>query len=355
MPTISATLNLGTVSPAITSVKLLSCPDSSCTGGTLITGYDNVSVSTFPRTVSGIPDTAKYIKVEGLGDCSSASQCIKIDGLPGNPITPTPTATGTPTPTPTATPTPTPACVTSVSFEVDTAGEVRYVTCCDSTEYVNVGIGPQVISDCVQINSLFSTSASIRDVVYSQTSCSCNSSPTPINFSVSPQCVGYPPTGITITVSSPSGGSGTGYYVVMTSPEGLDTTHYSLPHNYTGLNNYVGNTYAFSVFDSIGTGGNKALTEDFNCAAAPNNTAYVGLVVSSIKPTSQQCTSASKYSVELNSPSATFCNATTFTNSNFQGLTTGNNYWLCYDGQARQMFHPSNAGYFQQAGGCQTI
>ena len=183
MATISATLNLGTVSPAITSVKLLSCPDSSCTGGTLITGYDNVSVSTFPRTVSGIPDTAKYIKVEGLGDCSSTSQCIKIDGLPGDLITPTPTATGTPTPTPTATPTvtptPTSACVTSVSFEVETGGEVRYVTCCGTTEYYNVGIGPQVINDCIQINSLYVTSGSIRDVVYGQTSCSCNITPTP--------------------------------------------------------------------------------------------------------------------------------------------------------------------------------
>jgi hypothetical protein len=179
MATISATLNLGTVSPAITSVKLLSCPNSSCTGGTVITGFNNVLVSTFPRTVSGIPDTAKYIKVEGLGDCSSASQCIKIDALPGDPITPTPTATGTPTPTPTATPTPTLSCVTSVSFEVETAGEVRYVGCCGNTEYVNVGIGPQVISDCVQINSLFSTSASITSVSYSQTSCSCNTTPTP--------------------------------------------------------------------------------------------------------------------------------------------------------------------------------
>lgn len=177
----------------------------------------------------------------------------------------------------------------------------------------------------------------------------------PIDFTLTPSCVGYAPTGVTITVSNPTGGSGTGYYVVMTSPEGQDTTHYSLPHSYTGLDNYVGNTYAFSVYDGDGTGGNKVLVDGYSCASAPNNTAYVGLVVSSTKPTSSQCLSAVNYSVELNSPSATFCDATTFTNSNFQGLTTGNNYWLCYDGQTRQMFHPSNAGYFQQAGGCQTV
>lgn len=103
MATISVTLNLGTVSPAITSVKLLSCPDSSCTGGTIITGFDNVSVSTFPRTVNGIPDTANYIKVEALGNCAGTSQCIPISGLPNIP-TPTPTPTTTPTPTPTNTP-----------------------------------------------------------------------------------------------------------------------------------------------------------------------------------------------------------------------------------------------------------
>jgi hypothetical protein len=106
---ISSVINLGTVSPTITSVKLTACTNSSCTGGSVITGYDNVLVSTFPRTVSGIPDGTTHIKVEALGSCSGTTQCLAITGLPGTP-TPTPTATGapsvTPTPTPTATPLP---------------------------------------------------------------------------------------------------------------------------------------------------------------------------------------------------------------------------------------------------------
>jgi hypothetical protein len=98
--------------------------------------------------------------------------------------TPTPTVTVTPTPTVTVTPTPTPTatvsnCVTSVQFEVDTAGEVRYVDCCGITKYTSVGIGPQVISECIQNNSLFSTGASIRDISYGSTTCSCDITPTP--------------------------------------------------------------------------------------------------------------------------------------------------------------------------------
>jgi hypothetical protein len=165
---------------------------------------------------------------------------------------------------------------------------------------------------------------------------------------------------VTITVSGPSGGSGTGYYVVMTSGTNLDSTHYSLPHSYSGLDNYVGNTYAFSVFDSVGNGGNVALTQDFSCADAPNNTASVRLVISSIKPTlSDYNSSVNTFTVDLGTPAATFCNASTFTTSGLTGLGTGNNYWLCYDDgstkQTRQVYHPSNAGYFQQAGSCQTI
>jgi hypothetical protein len=90
-------------------------------------------------------------------------------------VTPTPTATGTPTPTPTATVS---NCVVSVQFEVDTAGEVRYVDCCGITKYETFGIGPQVINECIQNNSLFVTSASISFVNYSVSSCSCIT-PTP--------------------------------------------------------------------------------------------------------------------------------------------------------------------------------
>jgi len=114
----SATVNLGTVGVAITSVKLYGCTGisgGSCTGCTALTGYESVSVSTFPTsglTVSGIPNGVTYIQAEALGACSDdlVKQCISISGIPG--ATPAPTSTPTPTPTgtsaPSATATPTP-------------------------------------------------------------------------------------------------------------------------------------------------------------------------------------------------------------------------------------------------------
>ena len=218
----SATINLGTVGVAITSVKLYGCTGTSggnCTGCTALTGYENVSVSTFPLLVNGIPNGVTYIQAEALGACSAdlVKQCISISGIPGaTPAptsTPTPTPTGTsapgatpnptstqtqtPTPTPTPsttsdttpnptstqTPTPTPTitsdCVTSVQFEVDTGGDVRYVDCCGNTEYVNVGAGPEVINGCIQNGSLFQVGASIRDISYGGSPCSCIPAPTP--------------------------------------------------------------------------------------------------------------------------------------------------------------------------------
>ena len=112
----SATINLGTVGVAITSVKLYGCTGNNgtdCTGCTVLTGYENVSVSTFPLLVSGIPNGVRYIQAEALGACSAdaVKQCITISGIPGPTATPAPTATlngSTPGPTATQTPTPTP-------------------------------------------------------------------------------------------------------------------------------------------------------------------------------------------------------------------------------------------------------
>jgi hypothetical protein len=185
------------------------------------------------------------------------------------------------------------------------------------------------------------------------TLCSGGTPPAPVTFTAVPSCVGYAPTGVTISIGDAAGGSGTGYYVVMTS--GGDTSPHNLPYDYTGLDNYVGNTYAFTVYDSNGTASdNYALTQDFSCAAAPNNTATVGFVQKSSVPSAAECAAANTYQVEMNSPSATFCTATTFTNTFFSSLGTGNNFWLCYDGQARNVFHMSG-NTVQQAGSCQTI
>lgn len=129
----SATINLGTVGVAITSVKLYGCTGSTCnsTTCTALTGYENVSVSTFPSsglTINGIPNGVTYIQAEALGACSEdeVKQCIPISGIPGatpiptNTPTPTPTTTSGPgptntqTPTATNTPTPTPSATIGV-------------------------------------------------------------------------------------------------------------------------------------------------------------------------------------------------------------------------------------------------
>lgn len=111
----SSVVNLGTVSTTITSVKLLECTNSSCTSGVTITNYDNVLVSSFPITVTGITDGTTHIKVEALGTCSGTSQCLEITGL----LTPTPTPTATLTPTPTATFTPTPTPTNTPNTSID--------------------------------------------------------------------------------------------------------------------------------------------------------------------------------------------------------------------------------------------
>jgi len=139
----SATVNLGTVGVAITSVKLYGCTGTSggsCTGCTALTGYENVSVSTFPLLVSGIPNGVTYIQAEALGACSAdeVKQCLAISGIPGS--TPLPTATMTPaptnTPTPTATtlgPTSTPTPTPSISPTPSATPNCEFVVSADVT------------------------------------------------------------------------------------------------------------------------------------------------------------------------------------------------------------------------------
>jgi hypothetical protein len=92
---------------------------------------------------------------------------------------PTPTPTPSPTPTPTPSPTPPPECVTSVTFDVDEAGDVSYIDCCGTTVTSFYGIGPQVINECMQINTVSGTGALISFITYSSSSCSCVPPPTP--------------------------------------------------------------------------------------------------------------------------------------------------------------------------------
>jgi hypothetical protein len=225
MPNINVSVNLGTVGTGISgqTVSISGCTASSCGGTKTALSPSQYNVNDFPQVLS-IPDTAvSLFLMVNSGACSGTTQCISVSTVTPTPtvtitptqtITPTPGATTTPTPTrtptqtitptigatvtptltitptrtptltptltitPTQTITPTTGCVTSVQFEVDSAGQVRYVTCCGVTEYVDFGIGPQVINDCLQIGSLFAVGASISSITYGATSCTCVT-PTP--------------------------------------------------------------------------------------------------------------------------------------------------------------------------------
>lgn len=177
-----------------------------------------------------------------------------------------------------------------------------------------------------------------------------------INFSLTSTCVGYNPTGATITVSGATGGSGSGYYCVMTSgPAGFDTSQHSLPFTYTGLNSYVGNTYAVSVYDSVGNGVNKALTNDLTCTDPPNVSLTVRLIYSpyGTTPTLSDWSGANQISVELSSSTATFCNTNSYTSTSFTPYGQGTGLWI-YDGtNYMKLYHVSGGGTVcQKASSC---
>ena len=236
MPNINVSVNLGTVGTGISgqTVSISGCTASSCGGTKTALSPSQYNVNDFPQVLT-IPDTAvSLFLMVNSGACSGTTQCISVSTVTPTPtvtitptltITPTPGAATTPTPTitptqtitptigatvtptltitptrtptltptltitPTQTITPTTGCVTSVQFEVDSAGQVRYVTCCGVTEYVDFGIGPQVINDCLQIGSLFAVGASISSITYGATSCTCVT-PTP---TVTPTITVTPP------------------------------------------------------------------------------------------------------------------------------------------------------------------
>jgi hypothetical protein len=157
----------------------------------------------FPEGTDGIDES--YLIGVGVGNCNTGYVCTgytpSVTPTPtptptSTPVGPTPTPTSTPTntptatptstptptatntPTPTPTPTPGPSCVTSVSFDVDSAGTVTYYNCCGSPITNFFGIGPQVINDCITNNSVFGSGAVISSITYGGTSCSCVT-PTP--------------------------------------------------------------------------------------------------------------------------------------------------------------------------------
>jgi hypothetical protein len=77
---------------------------------------------------------------------------------------------------------PCPNCVISVTFDVDSAGTVSYLNCCEVVVNRFFGIGPQVINDdCIKFGTLIGGSAIISFINYSTTTCECPPTPTPTN------------------------------------------------------------------------------------------------------------------------------------------------------------------------------
>jgi hypothetical protein len=179
---------------------------------------------------------------------------------------------------------------------------------------------------------------------------SCDTEP-PITFTASTNCVDYEGTG-TLTVDITGGGTGTGYFwKIISGPAGYPTGNQT---DGGTVSNLVNGNYAILIGDSSG---NKLSTNEvyiINCPPAPNVSIFANLVDSVSLPNSSQCSSGTGYTFELNSSIATFCNATTFSNNSLSTLPT-KTYWICYDGQSRQVFHPSNASLLQQPNTCQTV
>lgn len=195
----SSVINLGVVSPVITSVKLSACTNSSCTGGSVITGYDNVLVSTFPRTISGIPDGTTYIKLEALNSCSNAIQCVMVSDLPGTPA-PTPTSTTIPSQSPTPTPTVTPLPIYTLNLGYDQNEKLtacshytnfNRVTVYSNTPFASIGQGTIIYKNYTNpLVSPYADNGWYSDginswIVYGggsfnmQTSCNATPTPTP--------------------------------------------------------------------------------------------------------------------------------------------------------------------------------
>ena len=127
----SVTITLGTpgtqVGFGITKVKLQACtsqndPDGNPSGGgvTDLANYNDELVSSFPKTIVGIPDGTQYIKVVPILDTDPGNAGYPIcdgafDLLALSIPTPTPTSTPTPTATPTVTPTVTPTITPTIT------------------------------------------------------------------------------------------------------------------------------------------------------------------------------------------------------------------------------------------------
>jgi hypothetical protein len=75
-------------------------------------------------------------------------------------------------------------CTTSVSFQVDSEGDVEYISCCGFENFTSFGLGKQNINDCIQVGSLKPSNqkgkpATINEISYPLDSCDCSQDFTP--------------------------------------------------------------------------------------------------------------------------------------------------------------------------------
>jgi hypothetical protein len=95
-------VQLGTVGPSITRVKLQSC-NSACAICTDLAGYTDVPVGSFQPSglvISTVPDGTVSIKAIALDSaCSTTSQCLTITSVAPGTTTTTTTTTSTTTTT----------------------------------------------------------------------------------------------------------------------------------------------------------------------------------------------------------------------------------------------------------------
>jgi hypothetical protein len=186
----------------------------------------------------------------------------------------------------------------------------------------------------------------------------------PITVDVVYECNGYAPTGATFTISNPSGGSGSGYYAVITSPENYDGgIQHSLPFTLSGLpNDPTGNYWYVTIYDDSGHGNgvsSNAFVNGLTCPDPPNATESLSIVFNtSSKPSAATFNSASSYSFTLSGPFVDMCSSTKFTNSNAtSGLMQGSSHWVknLSTGNVRQLYYNGNGNdYFQTQGSCTT-
>ena len=221
-----------------------------------------------------------------------------VTATPRPTSTPFPTSTPTPVATviPTITPTPTESpCVTSVSFEVDFGGTVRYFNCEGSEVTETFGIGPQVINDCIQNNSLSGVIASISSVFYGETSClPSTATPTPTSTPLPPTATPTPTPTLDPSVSTPTPTPTLDSSVATPTPTNtpLPPTSTPLPYTVTGTFNTQGTvngvangtltvnsgtvTVTFEVFSGVCTGCSNTglLTEGASLTITSTNTQF---------------------------------------------------------------------------------